>query len=239
MCLESLEENDKTIVQWPRRLWYIVFEREAILSEQDVEVAVVNNEPETIVTPEAVNVVEPDENIIDTSLGTPESWARRLLRKPYIDHLPDAIVTTDDGMPVLVPLPGETVVIERMATIVSGSPWLDTKLYKIVSVDEDTGVVKLWSQEDHAFGFTNYIRAWEDKSQRFKLPPEKGSWSGSPEQHAKAIVEAAKPAPPDGKKRGRGRPPGSKNRAKDVINAEKKEKREKTKEKRQRRHKRK
>lgn len=209
------------------------------MSEQDVVIVDVNNEPETEVAHSAVAEVESDENIIDTSLGTPESWARRLVRKPYIDHLPDAIVTIDDGTPVLVPLPGELVVIERMATIIPGSPWLDTKLYKIVSVDEETGVVKLWSSEDCAFGFTNYIRAWEDKSQRFKLPPEKGSWEGSPEQHAKAIVEAAKPAPPDGKKRGRGRPPGSKNRSKDLINAEKKEKREKTRLKRERRHKRK
>lgn len=183
--------------------------------------------------------VEQCEETIDTSLGTPEAWARRLLRKPYIDHLPDAIVTTDDGTPVLVPLPGETVVIERMATIISGSPWLDTKLYTVVSVDEDSGLVKLWSQSDHAFGFTNYIRAREEKSQRFKLPPEKGSWEGSHEQHAKAIVAASKPAPPDGKKRGRGRPAGSKNRSKDVIAAEKQAKREKTREKRIRRNKRK
>ena len=156
--------------------------------------------------------------------------------RPMIDHLPDAIERDELGRSVLNAKPGEKLIIERWATILKNRPWLDTKTYTIISIDEATGHLKLWDDDLQRNAATNYIDGVK-AGYKFKLPTRKGMQIGKKKRGRPKknptdapTVEAAKPSS-DGPKK-RGRPAGSKNRDREVIAAEKKAKVEKKKAKR-------
>lgn len=141
-----------------------------------------------------------------------------------ISTLPDAIA---DG--ALRVGPGDRIVIERRAAFLPGRPYLDTKTYRIKRVDPN-GDMSLWDESLNQWAMDNW-KTGPMKGQVYKLPTVGTSVStkrkrGRPRKNP---VDAPKPtvAGPDGApvKRGRGRPKGSKNRAKEVIRAEKAEKR--------------
>lgn len=143
--------------------------------------------------------------------------------KPVIDHLADAVVRLSDGTPVLVPEVGDNIVIERTATVIEGAPWLDTTIYKIVKVDDETGVITLWDAEKSHNVLDNFRIGYRSGSRVYKVPPVRGKWDAPPPKARINPITTTNPEDPNAPKRKRGRPPGTKNRSKEVIAAEKTE----------------
>lgn len=143
---------------------------------------------------------------------------------PEIGHLKDAIVTSPDGRPEVIVPPGGRIVIERRASVIDGAPWLDTKVYDVRGVDQEAGILKLWDPELHHHARENWFVGLSVGS-RYKLPPAKGRWDVAPKVKPVpvAVAPTLTPAGEPGAKPRRGRPPGTKNRSKDVIAAEKAE----------------
>lgn len=155
------------------------------------------------------------------------------LNKPLIDHLPDAVERDEMGFLSLLVGPGEKLIIERVASILTLKPWLDTKTYTIKSVDLASGNVTLWDDDLHRDASTNYIEGLQ-AGYRFKLVSHKGMQigkkkrgrpkknpTGVPDMNLKPLELDANGMPV---KKKRGRPPGIKNRDRAVIVAEKRSK---------------
>lgn len=183
--------------------------------------------PDTAPIPPAQFVNDADD---DVNADFEETVESREARKPNIDHLEDALTTLDDG--TLVPLfgVGDKIVIERRATILPGSPWLDTATYTVTDIDDVSGDLKLVSDGYGHSAMSNFVKGTA-AGYRFKIPS--GSSIGKKRRGVKGRGrrKVAAPAPvssptPDTtlEKRGRGRPKGSKNRPKDVIDAERRAK---------------
>ena len=176
-----------------------------------------------------------DNGLMDEISTAAAAEAGKQVNKPMIDHLPDAVIKDELGIPTLLAVPGDKIVIERVATVLQGKPWLDTKTYTIESIDAATGNIGLWDDDLHRSAASNFIQGVK-AGYRFKLPNIKGlsigkKKRGRPRKNPTGAPEPAKPVQLDaeGKPviRKRGRPAGSKNRDKDVIKAEKKAKLEK------------
>ncbi|NCA17599.1 MAG: hypothetical protein EBS90_11250, partial [Betaproteobacteria bacterium] len=73
--------------------------------------------------------------------------------KPDISRLPDAIV---GGVAQFKE--GDKLVIERYSSFLKGKPYLDTKTYRVVRMDEFTGRMHLFDEQtDH-----NAIMNWKE-----------------------------------------------------------------------------
>jgi len=185
-------------------------------------------------------------NVVDEIITNDEvdeiTRAERLERakasaKPLIDHLADAVGKDQFGNPILLAKVGDKIIIERIATVLSHKPWLDTKTYVITNVDGVTGDLVLMDTDLGQQAGSNYITG-VDRGYRFKLPNSKGMSIGKrkrgrPRKNPTGTPEPVKPIQlgPDGKPiaKKRGRPTGTKNRPKEVIKAEKRAKLEKRK----------
>lgn len=183
-----------------------------------------------------VNETPTNPETLDALTEAEQAEERLRANRPMIDHLPDAIERDELGRAVLNAKPGEKLIIERWATILKTRPWLDTKTYTILSIDEATGHLKLWDDDLQRNASTNYIDGVK-AGYKFKLPTRKGMQIGKkkrgrPKKNPTDApgLEVAKPPSDEPKKRGR--PAGSKNRDRAVIVAEKKAKIEKKKAKR-------
>lgn len=141
-------------------------------------------------------------------------------RKPEIGHLPDAIV---GGQPQFSA--GDSIVVERHSGFLPGKPYLDTKTYRVLRLDEFTGRMHLF---DEALD-QNAIMNWKEgilHGTVFKLPlgrlpiTSKGK-RGRPRKNPLPLPTPIVDGVPLPKKPGRGRPKGSKNRPGEVIRAEK------------------
>lgn len=161
-------------------------------------------------------VLDPDDDMA-AALAPPKP-----VNKPDISRLAPAI--GPDGRPLFKP--GDKLVIERYASILTGRPYLDTRAYRVVSIEEDTGNVWLYDESLMQNAGTN----WKSAPARGDVFKFAGSSMITTKKKRgrprKAPVDApAKPVElgPDGKpvKRKRGRPPGSKNRPKEEIKADK------------------
>lgn len=173
-----------------------------------------------------------DNGLMDEISTAAAAEAGKQVNKPMIDHLPDAVEKDEMGIPTLLAKPGDKIVIERVATVLQGKPWLDTKTYVIESIDAATGNLGLWDDDLGRSAATNFIQGVK-VGYRFKLPNIKGlsigkKKRGRPRKNPTGAPEPAKPVQlgPDGKPiaKKRGRPPGSKNRDREVIKAEKRAK---------------
>lgn len=176
-----------------------------------------------------------DSDVIETldDLAAAEAKEKaRTAAKPLIDHLEDAVTLDQFGNPVLNAGVGDKIVIERIATILNHRPWLDTKTYVIQSVDGVTGDMSLFDPNICQSAMSNYITGMK-QGYRFKLPNAKGVSIGQRRRGRPKKNPTGAPAPaaaiqldPNGQpiKKKRGRPPGSKNRDRAVIVAEKKAK---------------
>ncbi len=160
----------------------------------------------------------------------------KVANKPLIDHLPDAVGKDELGFPILLAAPGERIIIERYATILRGKPWLDTKTYTIETIDAASGDLSLWDDDLGRSAMSNYIEGIKF-GYRFKLPTRKGMNIGQRKRgrprknptEVPQVKELQLDANGQPIKKKRGRPPGVKNRDKEVIQAEKKAKLEKRK----------
>lgn len=180
---------------------------------------------------------DPNDEIIDNGLmdeisAEAAKEAAKAANKPMIDHLPDAVAKDELGQPALLAKPGDKIVIERVASVLSHKPWLDTKTYVIESIDSVSGQLKLWDPDLERNATSNFIKGLA-AGYRFKLPNVKGisigkKKRGRPRKNPTGAPEEVKPVQlgPDGKPiaKKRGRPAGSKNRDKAVIKAEKRAK---------------
>lgn len=178
-----------------------------------------------------------DNGLMDEISAAAAKEAAKAANKPMIDHLPDAVEKDDMGIPTLLAKPGDKIVIERVATVLQGKPWLDTKTYVIESIDAGSGHLNLWDDDLGRSATSNFIKGIA-AGYRFKLPTLKGlsigkKKRGRPRKNPTGAPEPEKSVQlgPDGKPvaKKRGRPPGSKNRDKDTIKAEKRAKLEKRK----------
>jgi len=177
---------------------------------------------------------EPEFESISSILANEAKEKARLAQKPILDALEDAIELDEDGTPVFTIPPGERVIIERVASILPGSPWLDTKSYTVETIDGVTGNLILWDDAGKCHAMSNYLTA-PKKGYKFKVPPAKGGiqLQGRKRGRPRKVVPLGqeKPAAPvqldeNGQpiKKKRGRPPGIKNRPKEVVAAERKAK---------------
>lgn len=155
------------------------------------------------------------------------SDAEREARKPDISRLPDAI--GPDGKPLF--RVGEKIVIERRAGVLAGNPYLDTRTYLVVRINDDNGNLELFDESTASSSLSNYI-VGPKRGYVFKLAGrhavstkrKRGRPRKNPvgdETEVKAVTLDANGQPV---KKKRGRPPGSKNRDREVIKAEKKAK---------------
>jgi hypothetical protein len=140
---------------------------------------------------------------------------KRLARKPRIDHLRDGTTIHDAEVIPLFDV-GDRIVAERHISFLAGHPWLDTWVYVVRSIDDAKGEVHCTDEEMRHYACVGFKHPFT----RIKLAPAKGDPFRVPKREK---VQA--PLQPGEKKR-RGRPKGSKNRPKEVIEAERKAKKE-------------
>jgi len=185
-------------------------------------------DPETVTSePEEVTTDESEETVdISANLSHEAMRARWQARRPGIAHLKPAVISQpgelnpDTGLMAMLTLPlfdvGDRIVVDVRTDLLNGDPWLHTLVGKVRSIDDDTGVVSLYDEESDIRNpmvrWVSYLNPLQD----FRLAPPKGDPFA-----VSAIKAATKPEPKPGEvKRGRGRPPGAKNRSKEEIAAE-------------------
>lgn len=115
-----------------------------------------------------------------STLSAEQKEQKRLSRKPKIEHLKDATATLEDG--TVIPLfdVGDKIVAERRVAFLSHHPWLDTKVYIVRSIDDETGVAICYdedSQHRAVIGFRHdhtVVKLCPKKGNPFKEPaPQK------------------------------------------------------------------
>lgn len=155
------------------------------------------------------------------------SDAERERAKPDISRLPNAV--SSDGTPLF--RPGEKIIIERRATVLEGNPYLDTRTYMVVGINTDNGNLDLFDESLCQSALSNYktglskgfvfklARGNEVAAKKKRGRPRKNPIVDQTEVKAPPVDANGQPI-----KKKRGRPPGSKNRDRDTIKAEKKAK---------------
>lgn len=142
--------------------------------------------------------------------------------KPDISRLPDAFL---NGRPTFTE--GDKIVIERHVSFLANRPYLDTKTYKVRSINTDTGNMWLWDEQlqqsasdNFKVGLANGCRVYKVAMGHNVSTKKK---RGRPRKNPIEVAPEAPAAPAAPKKRGR--PPGSKNRSREELRAEKEAKR--------------
>lgn len=149
--------------------------------------------------------------------------AEREARKPDISRLPDAL--DEHGFPRF--RVGEKIIVERRSVVLQGNPYLDTKTYLVMGLDTETGKLDLFDDNLAQSAMSNYI---EGPKRGFVFKLAKGNAvstkrkRGRPRKNPIVDETVAKEAAAPTVKKKRGRPPGSKNRSREEIKAEKKAK---------------
>lgn len=173
-------------------------------------------------------MIDANPEVLEEVLSQPVlSAAEREARKPDISRLPDAI--GPDGVPLF--RVGEKIIIERRATVLEGNPYLDTRTYTVVGINGDNGNLDLFDETLAQSAMSNWMSGLR-RGFVFKLArgnsvatkkkrgrPRKNPIVDETEKKAVPLDERGQPI-----KKKRGRPPGSKNRDRDTIKAEKKAK---------------
>lgn len=175
-----------------------------------------------------------DVDLGDLTVSPEQRRAKREAKRPSIDHLAPATAEHDGNTLALFDV-GDRVVVERRYFHVGDIPqWLDTRVYKVLTIDDLTGVCQCFDEQaDHRayLGFKDPCQTWRlapakgDPFAANKLarligsdPGNQGKTPGNDLGNAISKV---------GMKTGRrGRPKGSKNRPKSVVNAERRERQE-------------
>jgi len=164
-----------------------------------------------------------DPDKVDPSEAEISDAARKtrwMLRRPSIDHLEPASVTTElEGEITTLPLfdLGDRIVIDSCTPHLKGSPWLETIVGTVKSIDDDTGDISVFDEATDQRCPTVRWANIRNELQVIRLAPAKGD----PFDTALATRVVKPVLQPGQVKRGRGRPPGVKNRPKEVIKAEK------------------
>jgi hypothetical protein len=169
--------------------------------------------------------------ILDAGLSPVEAELRRLAKKPNLDHLEPATVT-DPESGVVLPLfeVGSRIIVERHTDLLSGRPWLDTRPYEVLAIDDELMQIHAFDEELRHHAFLGY----STDLYRVFFHPKKGTWQPTAtnvaiaakarKQKAEGVVTNNTSDPSAPKKRGR--PKGSKNRSTADVAADKKKLRE-------------
>jgi hypothetical protein len=158
---------------------------------------------------------------------TEAAQERREAKRPSIEHLEMGVAVAEvDGKEQLVPLfcEGDRVVVERRTELLAGA-WLDTRVLTVQSIDDASGVVRCRDDEADQLTYVSYKSALHD----IRLCPAKGDPFAAPKEKSPArdsVSPSSQAAGGERRGRGRGRPKGSKNRPKEVVEAERKERAE-------------
>lgn len=183
-------------------------------------------EPETL-NPEPEAAAPPAELTDSWSETLPEEARAHLAaptvaNKPDISRLPDAFL---NGRPSFTE--GDKIVIERHVSFLANRPYLDTKTYKVRSINTDTGNLWLWDEQLQQSASDNYKAGLASGCRIYKVAMgynvSTKKKRGRPRKEKP--IDAAPPVVAPEQKRGRGRPKGSKNRSRDEIKADKEAKR--------------
>lgn len=157
----------------------------------------------------------PNEIARTLALSPAEAEVHRLAKRPSIGHLPSGTAESNDGggggRRALFG-PGDRIVVERCSSFILGA-WLDTRVLLVEDVNGTTGVVRCRDQELDQLTYVSFTSPLHD----VRLCPAKGDPFRAP--RPEQATTPALPAP-EGEKRRRGRPKGSKNRPKEVIERE-------------------
>lgn len=149
--------------------------------------------------------------------------AEREARKPDISRLPNAL--DENGFPRF--RVGEKIIVERRSVVLQGSPYLDTKTYLVMGIDTESGKLDLFDDNLAQSALSNYI---DGPKRGFVFKLAKGNAvstkrkRGRPRKNPIVDETVTKEAAAPTEKKKRGRPPGSKNRSREEIKAEKKAK---------------
>lgn len=172
----------------------------------------------------AASGAAPEDEASISLLSPAEAQAKREARRPDVSAFPDALDA--EGKPLF--RAGDRVVVERRSVVLAGSPWIDTKVYRVLNVDQDTGNVRFYDEQINQFAASNY-RTATARGSVFKLLPTGARTDnlgkrkrGRPRKNPETVAKPVSTEP----KRGRGRPKGVKNRPKEVIAEEKRARRE-------------
>jgi hypothetical protein len=192
------------------------------VAEEPVEAAPTGQETET-----QPPTADEDEDLAGAGLTPEQRNARRLARKPSIDHLPPGVrwilgpkdPATGLCSELQVPMfdVDDRIVVERYISWALDQ-WLDTKVYRVTSIDDETGHVRCIDEEYNHHATVGF----KHPGQTFKLAPKKGN----PFTAIKVKNTGVERSDPSGQPKKRGRPKGSKNRPKDVIKQERQAKKE-------------
>lgn len=150
-----------------------------------------------------------------------ETAEERMSRKPDISYLEEAVAYPDSSTALPLFDTGDRIVIERYCHSLPGEPWLDTQTYTVEEIDDETGELRLWNADLNQHARGNFITG-PVRGDVYMLAHAKGEIGkkkrGRPRKNpiGKPVAEKVKGA-------GRGRPPGSKNRPREVVQAEKRE----------------
>lgn len=101
-----------------------------------------------VIHKDVVDVLSSDEDPgVDESLSDSEREAKRLAKKPPVDHLDSGVAELEDG--TVVPLfdVGARIVVERYSFYLRGRPWLDTRVYIVKEIDDDRGQLVCTDEE--------------------------------------------------------------------------------------------
>lgn len=138
--------------------------------------------------------------------------------KPKISKYADAIIKVE-GIDVFVPEVGDKVVIEYP------EDWQDSVYGTVKYINEETGDFRVWNERKTYYTSSNFIKC-VSKGIIVKLGPPRitALRSSRNTSNVKKVSDGVYTLAKDDKqkKKGRGRPKGSKNRPKSVIEAERK-----------------
>jgi hypothetical protein len=151
-------------------------------------------------------------------------------RRPPIDHLENGTVAYGTTVLPLFNI-GDRVVIERRTDWVKGTPWLDTDVYDVKDIDDETGNVSvmddLWHA--HVMNYRNPLHVFKlvppGCHDPFRVPVHKLMLSCATECTTEAPTLTREATPDAGQGKPRGRPKGSRSRPREAIVMEREERR--------------
>lgn len=181
--------------------------------------------------PEIPELEPIEEEELDLNLSPEQADERRLARRPNIEHLQDGVARLTDGRVIALFDVGDRIVVDRML-LWDPKKWLDTRVYEVREIDDDTGLIRAWdvvAEHNSFLSFTHptsTVKLAPARGNPFRAPP---GWQRAQNIHPvedKETIQTDAPIIPVSTveqpvKRGRGRPKGSKNRPKDEIQADK------------------
>jgi hypothetical protein len=111
---------------------------------------------------------------------------------------------------------GDRIMLQRRAYMSPTGGYSPHRVFVVKKIDPDLCRLSLWDESLHQWDLSDWVTGIAEHGILYKLPRKK---KGVP-RAVKAPGSTASPLP-EGVKRGRGRPPGSKNRTPEQIRADK------------------